>query len=158
MNIFFYISIGIIVLCIVALLYGHYLFNAKNWNDSDTARIRIGSLTVQAEVAASAEKKNKGLSGRTELAEDVGMLFIFTKPYRYPFWMKGMLIPLDFIWINDGRVVDVHTNIPYPADGEFPTTIMPAEAVDMVLEVQAGIVERYGITTGDTVSIARNDN
>jgi len=153
MKLLFYISIGLMVLCILALLYAYHLFTAKEWRDTDFAMISIGTLRIRAEIAAHALKKSAGLSTRSFLAEDGGMLFIFSEPYRYPFWMKGMRIPLDFVWIQDGIVVDITKNVQSPNKGEFPATVRPSDPVTMVLEVNAGILEKFGIKIGDAVHI-----
>lgn len=155
MRMLFYISIGLIVLCILVLVYAHYLFSAKEWKDTDYADIQIGNLKIRAEVAAGAMKKSSGLSARPVLDKGTGMLFIFLKPYRYPFWMHGMLIPLDFIWIRDGIVVDITKNVAFPQKGEFPKTVLPSESADMVLEVNAGLIDVYFVQIGDVVEIKK---
>src|SRR3972149_3295989 len=66
--------------------------------------VQIGDKSITVEIADSIEERGKGLSDRTSLKEDAGMLFIFAKKDVFPsFWMKDTLIPLDFIWINDGK-------------------------------------------------------
>lgn len=155
MRTYYYASIGLAVLCILIVLYAFKLFAAPGWKDTDFADIRTEKMHIRAEIAASPLKKNAGLSARPALAKDTGMLFIFSKPYRYPFWMKGMRIPLDFIWIKDGIVVDVTKNVLPPAQGGFPETILPSEPSNMVLEVHAGFTEEHGIAVGDALTIKK---
>ena len=69
---------------------------------------------VRVEIRDDTNGRNLGLSGRSSLAENEGMLFIFDTPAVYEFWMKDMNFPLDFIWINNGLVVDLSEHIPPP--------------------------------------------
>ncbi|MCR4263242.1 MAG: DUF192 domain-containing protein, partial [Candidatus Roizmanbacteria bacterium] len=62
----------------------------------------IGETKLFVEIADTPEKKSKGLGGRTFLADDYGMLFPSeNQPYLPVFWMKGMEVPIDIIWIKD---------------------------------------------------------
>ena len=45
------------------------------------------------------------------------MLFIFARPSRYSFWMVGMNLPLDIVWISGNKIVDI-SNIP-EISGDF---------------------------------------
>lgn len=107
---------------------------------------------VKVDVADTKEKRTKGLGGRESLATDEGMLFIFDKPAQQVFWMKGMLIPLDFIWISGDRVVDILENRQPPAAGQADSTLEkygPNTPVDKVLEVNANFIKEHNIQVGD---------
>lgn len=61
---------------------------------------------VLAEVADTPQKRSKGLSGRTDLPEKRGMFF----DVPGPFWMKGVNMPLDIIFLDkSGSVLDFDT-------------------------------------------------
>lgn len=110
-----------------------------------------GVLTV--EVAATEQERAKGLGGRDSLDPNSGMLFVFDKPGRPQFWMKGMRFPLDFIWIDGRRVVGIIENVPAPQkdpDGVLPLYSSTVD-VDKVLEVNAGYVKSHGIAVGDSL-------
>jgi len=77
------------------------------------------------------------------------MLFLFDKSGRYAFWMKDMKFPLDFIWIAGDKVVDIDENIP----PDYSGTLKPETPVDKVLEINAGVCEKYGIKKGDEVRL-----
>ena len=107
-------------------------------------------------VAKTASEKSKGLSGREDLAENHGMIFIFT-PKTYPaFWMKDMNFALDIIWISDDTIVHIDENVPPPGkdqkDNELPL-YRPPEAVNYVLEVNAGFSQNNGIKVGDKIDL-----
>lgn len=119
------------------------------------AEITINDAKLKVEAADTPEKRKKGLGGRESLATDSGMLFIFPKADKYPFWMKGLKFPLDFIWIKKDEVVDILQNVPGPKEGQKDEDLpiyQPVEPIDKVLEVNAGTVERLNIKIGDTVS------
>ncbi len=104
------------------------------------------------EIPQTSAARAKGLAGRENLAENKGMLFIFESAQFVSFWMKDMLIPLDFVWIREGEVVSVEKNI-RPRDYQPPQTLTPAIKVDKVLELKAGTIDKYNIETGDKVNL-----
>lgn len=117
-------------------------------------QIQINDATLRVEVADTQEKRSKGLGGKETLASDEGMLFIFPKTDKYPFWMKGLKFPLDFIWIRDNKVVDLLPNIQPPAAGQSDESLpiyQSKEDADKVLEISAGTIQRLDIKVGDTV-------
>jgi uncharacterized membrane protein (UPF0127 family) len=108
------------------------------------------------EIVDEPEERSLGLGGRESLATGSGMLFIFDKSEKYRFWMKGMRFPLDFIWINDTRVVDILPEMKPPEPNQPDETlpfISPIIAVDKVLEVNSGDARRYNIRVGDKIEI-----
>ncbi|MBI4089855.1 MAG: DUF192 domain-containing protein [Candidatus Kerfeldbacteria bacterium] len=115
------------------------------------ARVELGAVQVEAEVAATPSARSQGLSGRDSLAADAGMLFIFEQPGPHAFWMQGMRFPIDIIWINDGTVVDVALEVPVP-DG-LPPLYTPNQFATQVLEVNAGWVAANHVTIGSPVTI-----
>ena len=122
----------------------------------ETNKLKVGSTQVNVEIAERADERKKGLGGRESLATDSGMLFIFEKPGKFGFWMKGLNFPLDMIWIRDKKVVDIIKNALPPAQGQKDEDLpiyMPREEVDMVLEVTGGFVDGNGIKLGDIVEI-----
>ncbi|MBP5403607.1 MAG: DUF192 domain-containing protein [Elusimicrobiaceae bacterium] len=62
-------------------------------------------FVVQARVADTPAKQEKGLMFVKELPEDKGMIFIFDKDQEQAFWMKNTLIDLDMVFINSQKTV-----------------------------------------------------
>lgn len=82
------------------------------------------------------------------------MLFLYGKPDSYHFWMKGMAFPLDIVFIRDSTIVSIARNVPPPnGDGDLPRYASD-EPADKVLEINAGLCDKYGIQEGDRVEIA----
>ena len=120
--------------------------------------VRIGETTFAVEVADTLEARVKGLSGRASLPPGVGMLFIFENTRVHTFWMKGMMFPLDLIWIGEQCAVEsIAPNLPPPtpeqADGELPR-FRPAQPVRYVLEVNGGEAAAAQIQVGDPVAFS----
>lgn len=119
--------------------------------------LNLGEHELIVEIADTDISRTQGLSGRTEIGAD-GMLFIFPQDTQPGFWMKDMQFDLDFIWIKDGKVVQVMTDIPKPDPGQPLTslpTYMPDQLIDSMLEVPAGFVEQYQIQVGDQAVLRR---
>lgn len=128
------------------------LLSGCSQEESGLVNVQVGSAAFQVEIAKTPKEQAKGLSGRKSLKEDRGMLFVYEEPKFASFWMKDMLIPLDFIWIREGEVVRIDQNIA-PEDYQPPETITPKQKIDKVLEVNAGAIERYGIEIGDGIEL-----
>lgn len=120
--------------------------------------IAVSKAELVIEIADTKEERASGLGGRTQLGENNGMLFIFEKSDIHKFWMKGMKIPIDFIWINQNRVVDILPSIQPPQPGTADKALLiyaPVVKADSVLEVNAGFAASKRITIGDTIEIVR---
>ncbi len=145
-------SITLIAACAVLLVVvGVWFVVTKPRPHRALSTIKIGQAQYEVEVARSAAQQARGLSFRESLAQDRGMLFVFKEPSTQRFWMFGMKIPLDFVWIRDGAVVALSENIPPPRKSP-PAIVSPDEPADQVLEINAGEIKRREIKIGDPVS------
>ena len=118
------------------------------------AWVHVGSTRVAVEVADTPEKQRRGLGYRDDLPWDHGMYFVYAFPNVPSFWMRGMRFSIDIVWIREGRIVDVHANVPFQPGGNGPT-VRPRESVDAVLEVPAGYAQTSGWRVGDRVHFER---
>ncbi len=142
-------SITILFVFLVALL-----LSGCNQEKSDLKEIKVDDTIFRVEVVKTPKEQAKGLSGRENLGERRGMLFVYGKPKYASFWMKGMLIPLDFVWIREGEVVRIDEKV-QPEDYQPPKTLSPREKIDQVLEVKSGTVEKFNIKVGDKVEFRK---
>ena len=135
--------------------------NISLFDRDDTPTVEIGDIEFEVEVADTPTLRQRGLTGRTYLEERQGMLFIPDEPYAGPFWMKGMLFPLDFIWIGrDCHVADIHVYARIPAPGTPDDLIQRYTSyprASYTLEVNAGEIDRFGIRVGDKVEFDNID-
>ncbi len=118
---------------------------------------QIGETTFIVEVAENLEARTRGLSGRASLPPGGGMLFIFEDTRIHTFWMKGMMFPLDLVWIGEQCTVEnITPNAPPPApeqtDSDLPRFRSP-QPVRYVLEINAGEAAA-NIQVGDSVAFA----
>jgi uncharacterized membrane protein (UPF0127 family) len=119
-----------------------------------TESLAINDHQFTVEIADTNTKRAKGLSNRQKLAQNEGMLFIFPEADFHTFWMKGMNFPLDFIWINSNKIIDLSENIPNPEEDQHDLPVYrPKHPVDKVLEVNAGIIRKLNIRVGDIIEI-----
>lgn len=118
-----------------------------------TTIIEINGVKIDAEVAKSEKDKIKGLSGRADLSENKGMLFVFGEPGIYEMTMRGMKFPLDAIWILNDKVVDLTENIKPPELLDKPIIFKPKFDANYVIEVNQGFISKNGIRVGLPVKI-----
>ena len=120
----------------------------------DPASIREISLKGHIfvlEIADTPAERALGLMHRESLAEDAGMLFVFSAERTLNFWMKGTLIPLDILYIDaEGVVVDIRTMHPQPGVPDSELRSYPSAApAQYALEINAGLAESLGFAVGD---------
>ena len=119
------------------------------------AEVRIGGQTVIVDVAKTEKDRARGLSGRTKIGINEGMLFLFPNEGRYPFWMKDMRVPIDILWIREGRIVGVEEMV-YPEQNISPemlTLYTSPLPVDKVLELAGGRFHILRARIGNVVRI-----
>lgn len=119
--------------------------------------VQIGDTIIQAELATSTEALARGLSGRTFLAPDQGMLFVFNSPSRHRFWMPEMNFPLDIIWIKDGQIADITRQATNDFDPSAPVFYQPRTPVRFVLEVNSGFAHKHNLRIGERVIFINPD-
>lgn len=153
------IAAGLFIL-ISLILAALFFLNSEDVmsNEPRGARAVIGDTELSVTVANSPIDQQRGLAGRTMLAENEGMIFLFSEPRLATFWMKGMLMPIDIIWIKNGLVIGVEKNAPPPPAVAYDFDLAlynSPERVDAVLEVAAGFAERRGIGQGAAFRVYR---
>jgi uncharacterized membrane protein (UPF0127 family) len=110
--------------------------------------------TFPVELATTPAQHQQGLSNRADLPSGTGMLFVFSSPGRYQFWMKDMRFPLDFVWIANGAIVQLNQNVPHPHNSaNLPEVIDPLQPIDMVLELPAGDITKFNLKISDAVTL-----
>lgn len=127
---------------IIVLVLGAYLFFPK---------APVLETLSQIEVVDTPEARSLGLSGRTTLPEDYGMLFVFPEADRYGFWMKDMLVPIDIIWLSDtGEIVGIEASV---APETYPQEFKSPAPVRHVLETRAGLANERGWQVGTVLNV-----
>ena len=150
----------ILFIILVGLFVQGKLTTKTNIKTNETAHyLTINKTKIQVEIADTISKREKGLSGRDSLKEGNGMLFVFPqKEVTASFWMKDMLIPIDIIWIRNGRILQINKDIQPPAENTPDSKLQlytTKEPVNYVLEVPAGYSDKSGFKVGDSVDLSK---
>jgi len=117
--------------------------------DARLVELQIDRWLVRAEVADTAEKRQRGLQGREALEPGYGMLFVLPEEGRPSFWMKDTRIALSIAFIDsEGKIVQIEKGRPGDA-----TRITPQVPCRYVLEVRQGWFEDRGLGPGTVVEL-----
>jgi len=144
----------LIVVVAISLLISSYYWSSdtdladvakKTNNIKKEIHIKDAPLTVY--VADEPHEQTQGLSDREYMAENEGMIFIFSESIVPTFWMKEMKFGLDIIWLDaKNTIIGIEKNV---LPETFPKTFAPFYPVKYVLEVNAGWSDRNSIRVGD---------
>lgn len=110
---------------------------------------------VNLELATTPEETTTGLMFRPSLADDRGMLLLWTEERLATIWMMNVLVPLDIIYLdNSGNVVELVAGAQPCRAEPCPrfTVDRPARAV---LELPAGSAAQHGIEVGTVIQFER---
>ncbi len=109
--------------------------------------------TLDIEIADDDYQTQTGLMYRHSLGQNQAMLFIFPDEQQRYFYMKNTEIPLDILYFNsEKKLVDLNKNA-----RPYDETSLPSEAVSQyVLEVNAGLTDKWNLEKGDKIEFTRN--
>ncbi|MET7028213.1 DUF192 domain-containing protein [Sediminicola luteus] len=110
----------------------------------------ITSLSI--EIAESEYETATGLMYRKSMKEEQGMLFIFPDVAMHSFYMKNTEIPLDLIFIDENLKIVSFQKEAKPYD---ETSLSSQVPIKYVLEINAGLVDRWGLAVGDRITYER---
>ena len=120
----------------------------------DWPQTRVEILTddddheVASLVAATPERRQRGLQDVEHLPDGVGMLFLFDRDRTSGFWMKDTLVPLEVVFAAaDGEIVEV-LSMP-PCERDPCEVYTPQQPYRAALEVRDGWLTERGIGPGD---------
>jgi uncharacterized protein len=106
----------------------------------------------QVSVVSDFKERQKGLMGVEELGEFEGMYFQFPEESFLYFWMRGMKMSLDIIFISDeGVIVDIWENA-QPCIIDRPCMkYKSSREASAVMEIRSGSVDELGIKIGHEI-------
>lgn len=137
---------------LLIILFGAFITNVLV--SKKAPWVKIDGKTFIVDLAKTDEQKAKGLSIYDKLPLDKGMIFIYKKAGYYAFWMKDMKFPIDIIYINKNKIVDIFKNVPIKkSENETLAIVRPKAKADTILEINAGLSDKYNFKTGDFVKI-----
>ncbi len=106
--------------------------------------VTVNGFELVADIASTGVQKSRGLAVKDNLNETEGMLFVYSSPGEYAFWMKNMKFPIDIIWLDSERKV-VHIEHSLEPCGESCPTYKPDDDALYVLETVAGFAEKHEV-------------
>ena len=117
----------------------------------DTLAVTLpDGFVVQALLADTPAKQEKGLMFVTDLPENKGMLFVFDQDEEQVFWMKNTLIDLDMVFLNSAKTVtSVAAEMPhsytYTPDNEIAYAVGQGQ---YVLELPSKTAAKHKVVPG----------
>jgi len=113
----------------------------------------LGGEEIFLEVAATPQQQSLGLMYRDPLPDDRGMVFPMAFPRRVSFWMKNVPVPLDMVFIYEGTIQAIASEVPPCTADPCPTYGPEDQLIDHVIELRAGRAAELGLAVGDPVEI-----
>jgi len=116
-----------------------------------TTQITVDGHVIRVWLALTPAEHEEGLMwvSPDEIADDQGMLFVFSDERLRSFWMKNTITPLDIAYARmNGTVVSTWQMPP-----ETLTSFPSIEPAMFALEMKQGAFDRYGINAGDRIEV-----
>lgn len=138
----------ILSVLLILLLAGAAYYYFLVWQVSYSQPLTAPKGEISVEVVDTPALRQQGLSGRNDLDDNAGMLFVFdTSSTQNCFWMKDMKFSIDMIWLDEQkRVVSVSEDV---SPQTYPENFCPSAAAKYGLEVPSGQASALGIKTGE---------
>lgn len=145
-HILIYVVAGLIFLGCVSMF-----IKADAQFTNPSSYLSINDNVFLLTVADRQETREQGLSGKTSLGENEGMLFVFETPDLHVFWMKDMKFAIDIIWLDEKyKIVHIEKAV---SPETFPSVFGPTEKSKYVLETNAYFVDKNSLKVGDILNI-----
>lgn len=109
-------------------------------------------VRLDIEIAESDYETETGLMYRSSMRQKQAMLFIFDDVAMHSFYMKNTQFPLDIIFIDENlKIASFQENAQPLNESGLPSRV----PVKYVLEVNAGLAEKWLLEVGDSISFTR---
>jgi hypothetical protein len=154
---------ALLVLGLLALACGAADAPSAATGAREVAFVSLGGEAFALELALDPATRQRGLSGRSEIPRNGGMLFVFPRPEPSAMVMRDCPVPIDVAFLEaDGRVVAVHEMAVEPprAPGEspgayearLPVYASPRPAL-FAIETAGGRLREVGLAPGARVAL-----
>lgn len=107
---------------------------------------------IDIEIAETSYETETGLMYRKGMEERQGMLFIFEDVRLHNFYMKNTEFPLDIVYVKDNMTIASFQENAQPLNEKSLPSKVP---VQYVLELNAGLVQKWGLKIGDSIAFNR---
>ena len=129
----------------------------------DVVWVAIGGETFTLEVAAEPATRFRGLSGRSSIPRNGGMLFVLPRPRPMTMVMRDCPVAIDVAFLDDaGRVVAIHEMRPEPPRGPgesrraYERRLHPYSSgapAHFAIETAGGRLRQLGVAPGEKLAL-----
>ena len=149
--IFLFISIFIIAIIVTGVVLRERATSGGSVAIDSGHYLEINGTKIILDIADTHQLREQGLSGKTFLAPNRGMLFVFQASDYWAFWMKDMHFSIDIIYLDaEYRVITTFKNI---KPETYPASFKPSSPARYVLETNTGFVESNRIVYQEQLKI-----
>lgn len=107
------------------------------------------SIEINVEIADNEKERTVGLSERSSMPQNSGMLFVFDSDVNHSFWMKDTEIPLSIAFVHEnGKIIDIQDMRP-----NSEKLYSSKNSYRYALEVSQSFFENHEITVGCKLKI-----
>jgi uncharacterized membrane protein (UPF0127 family) len=125
-------------------------------SDDQTQRVEIAGRTFTLELALNEVARYRGLSGRANIPERGGMLFVFRSARELNFVMRDCLVPIDIIFLGpDGHITAMHAMaVEPPGTPEHALKRYSSNGpAQFAIELRGGTLPALGLKIGDRIEL-----
>jgi uncharacterized membrane protein (UPF0127 family) len=112
---------------------------------------KINGKMFTTKVVSFASSIQEGMMGKKFNKSYDSMLFVTKNPTN-TFWMRNCVIPLDIIFIKNGKITKIHHNCPPCVKEVCP---LYYGIGDLVIEVHGGTCKKFNIKKGNLVEFIK---
>lgn len=113
----------------------------------------INGYDLRTKVLTKREEIMRGMMGRTFSKNFSAVLFVMPVE-ESSFWMKNCIIPLDVVFIQDGKVTKMYHNCPPCLKSENKCKSYPGVG-NLVLELEGGTCKQLKLKRGDKITFSK---
>lgn len=111
----------------------------------------FAGVSLRLDYATTTAARERGLSGRADVPEGYGLLFVFPQDGSYGFWMKSMRVPIDIFWLDDkGQVISFEPEV---SPATYPHVFYPSAPARYVLETTSGFARAHEVSKGSRLKL-----
>lgn len=138
---------------LLSVIFGGACGCDKKANQSPVRpEVSINGHVWRVEIALTDQQRYQGMSGRGQLDDSSGMLFVYPSPQVLSFCMRDCDWPLDIAFLDgERRVLKVAT---MAVDRSGSIVYSSAGAAQYALEVRAGTLKGFGVQPGQVAAFS----
>ncbi len=141
----------VIIICFIIGVFFVTIDETLRSKEPKYIQAKLNDVQLRLETAENSAEWYQGLSNRTKLCQNCGMIFIFPETAKRTFVMRSMNFSLDIVWVNNYEVIGFEKSL--TPENEPYTQYKSSSPVNMVIELPAGFIEKNKIELGTKLII-----